>query len=139
MMSFRNCQLCIISAVLMAGISTCAFAQGWGEQAPVQFKYSNQGMTSEVYRMQLGATAAAAAAAASASGGGFGGGLQSSSNLNNAVQINNNATYNVTVSGDSNYLNFGDTVNAQQSSTGTQQSSSNTSSTTSGASKILNK
>jgi hypothetical protein len=113
-------------------------AQGWGEQAPVQFKYSNQAMTSEVYRMQLGASAAAAAAAASASGG-FGGGLQSSSNLNNAVQINNNATYNVTVSGDSNYLNFGDTINAQQSSTGTQQSSSNTSTTQSGGTKILNK
>lgn len=139
MMSFRKYQLCMISAAVMACASSSVLAQGWGEQAPVQFKYSNQGMTSEVYRLQLGASAAAAAATSSASGGGFGGSLQSSSNLNNAVQINNNATYNVSVSGNSNYLNFGDTINAQQSSTGTQQSSSNTSSTNSGASKILNK
>jgi hypothetical protein len=123
----------------MSALSSSVLAQGWGEQAPVQFKFSNQSMTSEVYRLQLGASSAAAAAAAAAGGGGFGGGLQSSSNLNNAVQINNNATYNVTVSGDSNYLNFGDTINAQQSSTGTQQSSANTSSSTSGASKFLNK
>jgi hypothetical protein len=138
MTSFRNFQLCIISAVFMSALSSSVLAQGWGEQAPVQFKFSNQSMTSEVYRLQLGASSAAAAAAA-AGGGGFGGSLQSSSNLNNAVQINNNATYNVTVSGDSNYLNFGDTINAQQTSSGTQQSSSNTSSSTSGASKILNK
>jgi hypothetical protein len=139
MIAILKCRHTIaIAGFLMMAHGACA--QGWGEQAPMQFKYSNQGMSNEVYRLQLGASAVAAAAAASAAGGGgAGGGLgQGSSNLNNAVQINNNATYNVTVSGDSNYLNFGDTINAQQTSSGTTQSSSNQS-TSSGSSSILNK
>ena len=63
---------------------------------------------------------------------------QSSSQLNNAVQVNSNNTYNVTVSGSSNYLNFGGaTVNAQQTSTGTKQASSNSTSATKNGSSPL--
>lgn len=145
MSSARVCIRCLaVSFVVLAGAATGAAAQGWGEQAPVQFKYANQGLTAEVYRNQLSASAAAASASARAGGLGYG---QSSNQLNNAVQINNNNTYNVTVSGSDNYLNFnGDTVNADQTSSGTTQTSDNSSNTSSsttnklhGSSDVLNK
>ncbi len=107
-----------------------ATANGWGEQAAPSFRYSNQGMTNEIYRVQLGASAvASAAAAAAASRGSAGGGLstaQTSDQLNNVVQINNNATYNVQVSGNDNYLNFDTKVDAQQTSHDSSFDSSNT-------------
>lgn len=107
-----------------------ATANGWGEQAAPSFRYSNQGITNEIYRVQLGASAvASAAAAAAASRGSAGGGLssaQTSDQLNNVVQINNNATYNVQVSGNDNYLNFDTKVDAQQSSQDSSFESSNT-------------
>jgi len=115
----------------IVGSAGSASAQGWGEQAPLQFRYSNQGISNEVYRNQLGTTAAAAAASSSSLGGSGGLGFgQSSNQLNNAVQLNEANTYNVTISGSGNYLNVsGSTVNAQQTSTGTSQSSSNRSGT----------
>ena len=117
-------------ALLLVGIvgsAGAASAQAWGEQAPLQFRYSNQGISNEVYRNQLGTTAAAAAASSSSSGSLGGSGLgQSSSQLNNAVQIVDSNTYNVTISGNGNYLNItGSNVNAQQTSTGTSQTSTN--------------
>ncbi|MGH6725360.1 MAG: hypothetical protein ACREB8_02295 [Pseudolabrys sp.] len=113
----------------IVGLSGAALAQGWGEQAPLQFRYSNQGISNEVYRNQLGMTAAAAAASSSSGLSGGGGLGQSSSQLNNAIELNGNNTYNVTVTGDNNYLNVsGSSVNAQQTSTGTTQSSSNSTS-----------
>ena len=118
-----------------------AFAQNWGEQAGVQFRYSNQGFAHEVARNQLGISAAAAAAAAGGGGGGLGT-LQSNQQLNNAVQVTNNATYNVTVTGDGNYLTFDTNVNADQDSTDTNLSGSNTIQSTSGtntSSDVLNK
>jgi hypothetical protein len=144
MFSMRRKSACLaISLCGIAGSVGAAAAQAWGEQAPVQFKYANQGLTNEVYRNQLGG--AAAAASASASGGGLGSGTgQSSNQLDNAVQINNANTYNITVSGSSNYLNVsGDTVNAQQTSTGTSQTSSNSTAAATppknGSSPYLNK
>jgi hypothetical protein len=128
-------KVCAFSALLFVGLVGSAgsvSAQGWGEQAPLQFKYSNQGISNEVYRNQLGTTAAAAAASSS-SGGGSGGSLgsgQLSSQLNNAVQLDSHNTYNVTITGNGNYLNVtGSNVNAQQTSTGTSQSSTNSSGT----------
>lgn len=113
----------LVMSLAASGFAAPALAQAWGEQAPVQFKFMNQGLTTEVYRNQLGA---AAAAAAGGVGGGALGSGQSSNQLNNAVQIINNNNYNVSVSGEDNVLNFqGDTVNAQQSSTGTTQTNSN--------------
>ena len=116
-------------ALLLVGIvgsAGAASAQAWGEQAPLQFRYSNQGISNEVYRNQLGASAAAAAASSSSLGGGGSGLGQSSSQLNNAVQIVDSNTYNVTISGNGNYLNItGSNVNAQQTSTGTSQTSTN--------------
>jgi hypothetical protein len=123
-----------VSAVLalslagLIGSSGAALAQGWGEQAPLQFRYLSQGVTNEVYRNQLGTSAAAAAASSSSLSGGSGSsGLgQSSNQLNNAIQVDSHDTYNVTITGDGNYLNVtGSTVNAQQTSTGTSQTSTN--------------
>ena len=139
MCSFRQYQLSLIYAALAVSASSSAFAQGWGEQAPIQFKYSNQGVTNEIYRLQFGASVAASASSSSGGGGTGLGNAQSSSNLNNAVQINNSANYTVTISGTGNYLNFGDTINAQQSSTGTQQTSANSSLNQPASSKFLNK
>jgi hypothetical protein len=104
-----------------------ALAQGWGEQAPLQFRYLSQGVTNEVYRNQLGTSAAAAAASSSSLSGGSGGGIgQASNQLNNAIQLDSHDTYNVTITGDGNYLNVtGSTVNAQQTSTGTTQTTTN--------------
>ena len=51
-----------IMTVLVASVS--ARAQGFGEQAPLQFKYVNQGMQTEIYRQQFKASAASAAAQA---------------------------------------------------------------------------
>jgi hypothetical protein len=131
-----------VSLIGLIGSAGAACAQAWGEQAPVQFKYSNQGQVDEVYRNQLGTAAATAAASAAALASGGSGSGQSSSQLNNAVEVNSNNTYDVTVSGSSNYLNFGgDTVNAQQTSTGTKQASSNSTSapaTKNGSSRYLN-
>jgi hypothetical protein len=117
----------------MVGSPGAALAQGWGEQVPLQFRYSNQGISNEVYRNQLGTTAAAAASSSSSGGlsGGGGGFGQSSNQLNNAIQLSGNNTYNVTVTGSNNYLNVsGSSVNAQQTSTGTTQSSSNSTGST---------
>ena len=110
----------------LVGLPGAASAQGWGEQAPLQFKFLNQSMASEIARNQLGLSAAAAAASSSSGGLGGSGLGQVSSQLNNAVQINESNTYNVTITGNGNYLNVsGSTVNAQQTSTGTSQASSN--------------
>ena len=117
-----------------------AVAQGWGEQTSLQFRYSNQGFANEVARNQLGLSAAAAAAASGGGGSGLGT-LQSNQQLNNSVQVTNNATYNVTVTGDGNYLNFDTNVNADQDSTDTNLSGSNTIQSTSGtntSSDVLN-
>lgn len=119
-----------ISLIGFAGSAGAALAQAWGEQAPVQFKYANQGATDEVERVQLG-TAAITAGASTLGSGGSGGSGQSSGQTNNAVEVNSNNTYNVTVSGSSGtYLNFGDgaTATATQTSTGTTQTSKNSSS-----------
>jgi len=119
-----------------------AQAQGWGEQAPLQFRYSNQGITNELYRNQLGLAAAAAATSSSSlssGGSGSNGTNQLSSQLNNAVQVTESNTYNVTISGSGNYLNVtGATVNAQQSSTGTSQTSTNKDSSAKSSSPFLN-
>ena len=117
-------------ALLVLGIvgsPGTSLAQGWGEQAPLQFKYINQGLASEVARNQLGQSAAAAAASSSSLGSGSGGGLgQANNQLNNAIQLDSHNTYNVTITGDNNYLNLsGSTVNAQQTSTGTSQTGTN--------------
>jgi hypothetical protein len=125
MLTTRLATVVLLGAAASALASAPSRAQGYGEQAPLQFKYANQGLTNEVYRLQLGA--AAAAAAASSSSGGLGGNGQQSSNLNNAIQVYNNQTYNVTMSGSNDVLNVsGDTINAQQSSSGTKQTNTNT-------------
>jgi hypothetical protein len=122
----RLATVVLLGSATAAILSAPARAQGYGEQAPLQFKYANQGLTNEVYRLQLGA-AAAAAAASSSSSGGLGGNGQQSNNLNNAIQVYNNQTYNVTMSGSNDVLNVsGDTINAQQSSSGTKQTNTNT-------------
>ena len=104
-----------------------AHSQGFGEQAAPQFRYSNQGLTNEVYRQQFSAAAAAAASAknSGSSGSGSSGPSQSAQELNNVVQINNNSTYNLSISGSSNLLSFDNKVDAAQRSDGTSQSSSN--------------
>lgn len=116
-----------LASVLMSMTTGAAMAQGFGEQAPLQFKYANQGFTNAVYALQLGAAAAQAAAAGSASSGGSGSAGaagQASSQLSNVIQVYNNQTYNVT--GSNNYLNIeGTAVNGTQSSSGSSQSSSN--------------
>ena len=132
------------AALLLVGIvgtPGAALAQAWGEQVPLQFRYINQGMASEIARNQLGETAAAAAASSSSSSlgsgsggsGGSSGGLgQVSSQLNNAIQLDSHNTYNVTITGNNNYLNVtGSSVNAQQTSTGTTQTGTNKASPTS--------
>lgn len=128
-----------LAALLLVGITGlpgAALAQGWGEQVPLQFKYISQGFASEVARNQLGQTAAAAAASSSL-GSGSGGGLgQANNQLNNAIQLNSHNTYNVTITGNNNYLNVsGSSVNAQQNSTGTSQTGTNK---TTGSSPNLN-
>ena len=132
-----------LAALLFVGIvgsPGAALAQAWGEQVPLQFRYINQGMAAEIARNQLGETAAAAAASSSSSlgsggigSGGGGGGLgQASSQLSNVVQLDSHNTYNVTITGNNNYLNVtGSTVNAQQTSTGTTQTGINKASPTS--------
>jgi hypothetical protein len=141
MSSIRSVSVCGAAILfLLPGATGVALAQGWGEQAPMQFKYSNQGLSNEVYRNQLGA--AAAAASASASGGGLGT-AQGNNQLSNVVQVTNSNTYNVNVAGDGNVLNMGDTVNAQQTSSDSNQTNANTNTSTkqsaSGSSQILNK
>lgn len=124
-----------------AAISGAEAQSGWAEQRPVQFRYSDQGMTNEVYRNQLGVSAAAAAATVAissrdgASGGGSGSGGQSSGQLQNVIQVNpiisNTGSGNV-------YLNIGD-VNGAQTSTDSNQTSTNTSQTArKGGSIVLN-
>ena len=105
-----------------------ALANGWGESQAPAFRYNSQGLSNEVYRVQLGVSAVSSAvvtrpAAGNASGGSGTG--QSSDQLNNVVQIHNNATYNVSIQGHDNYLNFNTTVDAQQTSTGSSMSTSN--------------
>ena len=134
---YRYVLVCRVGAALVLclcglGSTGAAFAQAWGEQAPLQFRYINQGMTSEIARNQLGETAAAAAASSSSLGGSGGGLGQASSQLSNVVQLDLHNTYNVTITGDGNYLNVtGSTVNAQQTSTGTTQTGINKASPTS--------
>jgi hypothetical protein len=105
--------------------SPTAHSQGYGEQSPPQFRYSNQGLTNEVYRQQFSAAAAASAKTSGSSGSGSSGPSQSAQELNNVVQINNNSTYNLSISGSSNLLSFDNKVDAAQRSDGTSQSSSN--------------
>jgi hypothetical protein len=110
----------------------CVFAQGWGEQATLGFRYNTQGVSNETARVQLGATivsqtaslAAAARSSGSSSGSAAGSG-QSSDMLNNVVQITNNASYNVQLNGTGNYLNFDTKVDANQSSQDSSMTSSN--------------
>jgi hypothetical protein len=107
-------------------ISTPAFAQGWAEQRPAQFRYVDQGMANEVYRNQLGTSGAAAAASVAISGGagaGGGGSLQGSEQLNNVIQLNPTNTgsgeiyLNVTVTGTTQT-----TTDSSQNSTNQSQS-----------------
>ena len=107
-----NPMIRLAGAVVFVALGPCgARAQGFGT-------------VNEVYRQQLGASAAAAAASAGVYGAG-GLGAQSTNQLDNAVQINNNYY----VSGSGTILNVtGDQVNAQQQSTGTTQTSANQSS-----------
>ena len=105
-----------------------AFANGWGEQGAPGFRYTTQGVATEIYRVQLGATvvsSAAATASSSRSSGGIGT-AQSSDQLNNVVQITNNATYNIQVDGNDNYLNFDTKVDANQTSQDSSLVSANT-------------
>lgn len=105
-----------------------ASAQGYGEQRPLQFKLTNQDtytrLTTEMNRRSVLASAIAARSSGSTSISGTSQ-LQSSSQLNNAVQITNNSTINVTLSGTGNALTIGDTINADQTSSGTHQGSTN--------------
>jgi hypothetical protein len=104
---------------LLAGAP--AYAQGFGEQRALQFRFSNNGLTNEVYRRQLGASAVSSSSS-STSGGSEPG--QAGSGVNNAVQTTR--YLNITVDGQNNVLNVvGETINAEQKSTGTQQSSTN--------------
>ena len=110
-------------SLLFALAPFTAFAQGFGEQRPLQFRNANNGLTLEVYRRQLGASAAASAAA-SATASGVGASGQSGSAVNNAVQTTR--YLNVSVTGENNILNVvGETINASQESSNTEQSSSN--------------
>lgn len=104
----------------MAGF---AKAQGYGEQAPVQFRFANQGFTNAVYARQLAGTGVSASSG-SGSNAGNSGSSQGSSQLSNVIQVYNNQTYNV--SGSNNYLNIeGTNVNGTQTSSGSNQNSSN--------------
>ena len=127
--SFSIQKVCALVALFLVGVfglPGAASAQGWGEQTPLQFKYLNQGVANELYRNQLGASAAASASSSGSGSLSNGGNGQSSNQLNNAVQISESNTYNVTITGNNNYLNVsGATVNAQQTSTGTSQANSN--------------
>lgn len=117
-----------------------AQSQGYGEQAPPQFRYSTQGLSNEVYRQQFSASAAASASSSRGGGSGSSGSLQSAQELNNVVQINNNSTYNLSISGSSNLLSFDNKVDAAQRSDGTSQSSSNAGVVhSSGESRYLNR
>jgi hypothetical protein len=118
--------------------STSARAQAYGEQAPLQFRYANQGAALEAYRQQYmisqsqAATAANSAAAAGVGSSASGQG-QGSSALNNAVQLTPSTTLNLNVSGSGNTLNVtGDTVSATHNSTGTGQTSQNSQSSNKG-------
>ena len=111
-----------IMTVLVASVS--ARAQGYGEQAPLQFKYVNQGMQTEIYRQQFKASAASAAAQAlgGASSGSAGTG-QAGTSMNDVVQLG--TTYlNVSNTGNGATLNINGASVGQQSS-GTNQSNSN--------------
>ncbi len=89
-------KLSLATSLILLAVSSAAHAQsGWAEQRPVQFRYSDQGMTNEVYRNQLGISGAAAAASvaiSSGNGGASGGGAalrcQSSGQLQNVIQVN---------------------------------------------------
>jgi hypothetical protein len=150
------------SGVALLGLLTGgAYAQGWGEQRPLQFGIVGPGgnmASTEIVRRQLqlteaqtavllwnAAEAAAANAAASASGGGgsgvqgVNGSTQGSEQLNNAVKTA--PVLNVTVSGAGNSVTVSPNAQAvtvgqtTQTSTGTNQGASNSQST---APKFLN-
>jgi hypothetical protein len=144
------------SGVAVLGLLTGgAYAQGWGEQRPLQFGIVGPGgnmASTEIVRRQLqlteaqtavllwnAAEAVAANAAASASGGGGGGvqgvngSTQGSEQLNNAVKTA--PVLNVTVSGAGNSVTVSPNAQAvtvgqtTQTSTGTNQGASNSQST----------
>lgn len=113
-----SCCLIIFSAA-----GTPCFSQSFGEQRAVQFKYAGQGLTTEVYRRQLGA-------AVSGSASGSLGSAESANALNNAIQTT--STLNINVSGSSNTLNVaGDQVSGDQNSSDTSQTNSNAHTTSS--------
>jgi len=144
------------SGVALLGLLTGgAYAQGWGEQRPLQFGIVGPGgnmASTEIVRRQLqlteaqtavllwnAAEAVAANAAASASGGGgsgvqgVNGSTQGSEQLNNAVKTA--PVLNVTVSGAGNSVTVSPNAQAvtvgqtTQTSTGTNQGASNSQST----------
>lgn len=143
------------SAALLGLLTGGAYAQGWGEQRPLQFGIVGPGgnmASTEIVRRQLqlteaqtavllwnAAEAAAANAAASASGGGgsdvqgVNGSSQGSEQLNNAVKTA--PVLNVTVSGAGNSVTVSPNAQAvtvgqtTQTSTGTNQGASNSQST----------
>lgn len=121
----RTSAITLLLAVFASLFATApASAQGFGEQAAPSFRYSNQGLSNEVYRIQYGATALSSAASASGGRGGLGSG-QTSDQLNNVVQITNNSNYSVSINGSTNSLSFDNTVNADQKSAGTAMKSTN--------------
>ncbi len=127
----------LLAALAFFGVSHSgeALSQAYGEQAPLQFRYANQGAALEAYRQQYmisqsQATTAATSAGVGSSSSGQG---QGSSALNNAVQLTPSTTLNLNVSGSGNTLNVtGDTVSATQNSTGTGQTSQNSQSSNKG-------
>lgn len=135
----RICLAAFGFAVLLPAGS--AFAQGWAEQRPAQFRYSEQGMANEVYRTQMGVAGASAAASVAVSsgaggGGGLGGSLQSSQQLSNVIQVNPTNT------GDGDiYLNVTVTGTTQTTTDSSQTSTNQTQSQTvrkGGSAQILN-
>jgi len=113
----------VLAFIGVCSVPAAGHCQGWGEQISPQFRYSNQGLTNEIYRQQF--SAAATARAQSSTSGGGGGSGQGASELNNVVQINNNSVYNISVSGDSNEVGVDNLIDAAQKSEGTQQTSTN--------------
>jgi hypothetical protein len=140
----KNWKVCagLLVAAALPG-SGSAFAQGWGEQRPMQFEIVGPGgtaMSSEIYRRQflLGSQQLAVQSNAyyGAGGGGGGGGISGvtgSAQANTQLNNSNQTTFSgpVTVSGSNNniYLNTGPQNGGSQTSTGTNQGSNNSQST----------
>ena len=119
-----NKKAALVFAVM--GLSpVAAQAQMWGDQAPVNFRFSNQSSSNEAARVQLGASAIGAAAAVANSNGinGSGGGSgQASGQSLNTVQ----EPITVTITGSGNTLNVTGNTTTQKAE-GTSQSAANTS------------